>query len=73
MTTKKKTAKPATKPEAKSEGYKGHKIGSRKGQIHEIWDRDGDAAAMTKAKQLGLSPNTIKTWASAWRPVGGQR
>lgn len=48
-------------------GYKGHKPGSRKGRVHEVFDLKGlEAATKFGVIDLGLSPFTIKSWASAW-------
>jgi hypothetical protein len=46
--------------------YKTHRIGSRKGEIHRIFDKRGGDAAIAAAKRKGLKEATARTWASAW-------
>jgi hypothetical protein len=48
------------------EGYKGHRVGSNKGKVHEIFDTKGKDAAVKKAVSLGLEETTARTWCSSW-------
>ena len=74
MTTRKNTAKGKAKTPAKSvqaakptEGYRGHKVGSRKATIHELFDREGDDTAWTRGLKIGLKEATLRTWFAHWR------
>jgi hypothetical protein len=47
------------------EGYKGmHKAGSRKGTLHELYDKEGPKVAFTRGKKMGLSENSLRSWFS---------
>jgi hypothetical protein len=50
-----------------AEGYAGHKVGSRKATIHELFDKEGDDVAWTRGKKTGLKETTLRTWFAFWR------
>jgi hypothetical protein len=76
--TVKKTAKGKTKTQPKAtpvksvqaaklaEGY-GHKVGSRKSVIHELFDREDEQTAWVRGKKIGLKETTLRTWFAFWR------
>ena len=71
MTAKKSKPKtkpaPAKLPEKESTlDARGHKIGSRKAKVHELYDKDGLEAAFTLAQRLGLKPGTARSWIMVW-------
>lgn len=47
-------------------GYKGHRKGSRKGEVHKVYDTKGPDAAKKAGAKLKLEPSTISTWISTW-------
>jgi hypothetical protein len=47
-------------------GYKGHRPGSRKGVIHELFDEQGAEVAWTRGLKLKLKEATLRTWFSRW-------
>lgn len=53
-----KTSKTTTKATADT-GYKGHKPGSRIGQLHECFDTKGEDAARKLGEKLELAPATL--------------
>ena len=61
-TTKKPT--PANKPE---KGYRDHLAGSRKGGVHEAFDKKGADAALALGIKLKLKGSTVKSWMGAWK------
>ena len=72
MTAKKSKPKtkpaPAKQPEKESTlDARGHKIGSRKGKGHELFDTEGDAAAFTLGRKLQLKEGTLRSWFMVWR------
>jgi len=67
MTTKAKS-KPTT-AKASAQGYKGHITGSRKGKVHELFDKQGPNAAWTLGVKLGPKEGTLRTWFRAWKPA----
>ena len=48
-------------------GYKGHRVGSRKETVHIVFDQKGVEAARLKAELLGIRPGSFKTWLSHFR------
>jgi hypothetical protein len=60
-------AKTAAKATNEPKGYKGHVAGSRKGKVHEAYDRQGGDAAFTLAQKLGLKPSTARAWMAFWK------
>ena len=63
--SKKKTTRPA-EPEQQGSGYKGHVEGSRKGKVHELFDKQGPEAAWTLGLKLKLKEGTLRTWFGQW-------
>lgn len=63
MTSTKTKAPPA-------KGYGGHKEGSRKATVHEVFDKQGPEAAFTRGMKLKLSENTLHSWFATWRREG---
>jgi hypothetical protein len=49
-----------------NEGYSGHRAGSRKGEVHRIYDQSGAAAATAVGLGMGLQESTLRTWISVW-------
>lgn len=54
----------AKKPE---KGYKGHVAGSRKGKVHQLYDKQGAEAAWTLGIKLGLKEGTLRSWFGSWQ------
>jgi hypothetical protein len=52
---------------SKTEGYKGHRPGTRKGTVHRVFDEKGAEAALKKALSLDLAKGTVYSWFSEWR------
>lgn len=52
---------------APPKGYAGHKEGSRKATVHEVFDKQGPEAAFTRGMKLKLSENTLHSWFGMWR------
>jgi hypothetical protein len=50
----------------------GHHEGSRKQKVHELYDKQGDAAAYTLGMKLKLKQSTLLTWISKWRTASVQ-
>ena len=63
---KAKTKKAAGAAGKKGDGYKGHRAGSNKEQVHKVYDEKGAEAAIKLASKLGLSEGTPKSWISSW-------
>lgn len=63
----------ATKSKKTDTGYKTHQAGSRKGQVHETFDRKGRDAAIALGEKLGLKPSTLATWVNAWGRDAGKK
>jgi hypothetical protein len=55
---------PATTAEP---GYAGHTVGSRKGTIHELFDKEGEDVAWTRGLKIGLKQGTLRSWFAAWK------
>ncbi len=74
----KKSSKSDEKPvkkkssEPKGDGYKEHRAGSRKGEIHEVYDEKGREAAMKRGEKLGLTEGTLKNWIQTWKREDGE-
>jgi hypothetical protein len=73
-TSTKGKSKPKSKPKPKSAsattpelGYAGHKLGSRKGTIHELFDKEGEDVAWTRGLKVGLKPGTLRSWFVGWK------
>jgi hypothetical protein len=73
MTTTKKTSKTKGKPKVQAKpptpdaAYAGHKPGSRKSVIHELFDRQDEQTAWVRGKKIGLKETTLRTWFAFWR------
>lgn len=52
---------------APAKGYGGHKEGSRKATVHEVFDKQGPEAAFTRGMKLKLAENTLHSWFATWR------
>ena len=52
------------------ESYKGHRVGSRAGMIHKIFDDKGQDAAKKKYDSLEISPGCYYGWFKDWRGDG---
>jgi hypothetical protein len=48
-------------------GYKDHVVGSRKGRVHEVYDKQGADPAQALGVKLGLKESTLRTWMATWR------
>jgi hypothetical protein len=59
-------SKANSKSAAEPRGYAGHKSGSRKGVIHELFDREGAEVAWTRGIKLKLKEGTLRSWFGAW-------
>jgi hypothetical protein len=46
---------------------KRHREGSRKQKVHQLYNEQGDAAAFTLGRKLGLEVSSLQTWFSNWR------
>jgi hypothetical protein len=57
--------------EVESQGYKGHKPGSRIGQLHEMFDEKGEDAARKLGEKLELAPATMSIQFAKFR--GGEK
>ncbi len=69
-----KAAKSAPKPGDSNLGYKAqHLEGSRKGKVHELFDKQGPEAAWTLGLKLGLKEGTLRSWFGTWRRETEQR
>lgn len=51
---------------ARGSGYKGHREGSRKEEIHKVFDDKGVDAALKAAEKKGLSTSTARNWIYRW-------
>jgi hypothetical protein len=71
--SKSKNTKPMTKPSAAAtapeQGYGGHKEGSRKSKVHQLFDKDGAEAAWVLGLKLQLKASTLRSWFAAWKRV----
>jgi hypothetical protein len=50
----------------KERGYKGHIAGSRKGDVHQAFDKVGPEKAMALGLAAGLKEGTLKSWFGGW-------
>jgi hypothetical protein len=84
MSTAKKTAKGKSKPKstkpatklskaatASEQTYGTHKEGSRKGKVHELFDKEGPEAAWVLGLKLKLKEGTLRSWFAAWKRLQG--
>lgn len=62
------TKKSATKKVAKPLGYKGHRAGTAKEKLHQLYDKLGWEKGMKEALKLkGVAVNTVRTSFSQFR------
>ena len=61
-----KSSKAKSKP-APKQGYAGHRPGSRKGTIHQLWVEHGQDTAWVRGLKMKLSPRTLRNWFVVWR------
>jgi hypothetical protein len=54
-------------------GYRSHKEGSRKGKVHELFDKQGPEAAWTLGLKLKLKQGTLRSWFAAWAKATGKK
>ena len=73
--SKPKSTKPATKPSkaaaASEQTYGTHNEGSRKGKVHELFDKEGPEAAWVLGLKLKLKEGTLRSWFAAWKRLQG--
>ena len=73
--SKPKSTKPATKPSkaatASEQTYGTHNEGSRKGKVHELFDKEGAEAAWVLGLKLKLKEGTLRSWFAAWKRLQG--
>jgi hypothetical protein len=46
--------------------YPGHRKGSRKGAVHQVFDAKGAEAAYRAGRQRRLKESTLRSWFSSW-------
>jgi hypothetical protein len=84
MSTAKKTAKGKSKPKstkpatklskaatASEQTYGTHMEGSRKGKVHELFDKEGPEAASVLGLKLKLKEGILRSWFAAWKRLQG--
>lgn len=54
---------------AKATQYKNHQIGSRKGLLHEAWDKTGAVGVIRAAARLGFSERSARTYISEFARI----
>ena len=73
--SKPKSTKPATKPSkaatTSEQTYGTHQEGSRKGKVHELFDKEGPEAAWVLGLKLKLKEGTLRSWLAAWKRLQG--
>lgn len=68
--SKTKSTKPATKLSmAAMAPERGHKEGSRKGKVHQLFNEQGAEAAWVLGLKLKLKEGTLRSWFAAWKRV----
>jgi hypothetical protein len=70
-TSKSKATKPANTMKAREPGYGAHKEGSRKGKVHELFNKEGPEAAWVLGLKLKLKENTLRSWYASWKRLQG--
>jgi hypothetical protein len=79
MSTAKKTAKGKSKPKSTKPATKplnaagGHKEGSRKGKVHQLFDKEGPEAAWVLGLKLKLKEGTLRSWFAAWKRLSNSK
>ena len=75
--SKPKSTKPATKPSkaatASEQTYGTHNEGSRKGKVHELFDKEGPEAAWVLGLKLKLKEGTLRSWFAAWKRLSNSK
>src|SRR5687768_6993148 len=56
--------------QAVTKAYKEHAAGSRKGKVHELYDKQGAEAAWTLGAKLGFKEGTLRSWFGVWKRDG---
>ena len=68
---KPKATKSATKPSstarAPEHSFGGHKEGSRKAKVHELFKKEGPESAWVLGLKLKLKEGTLRSWFAAWK------
>lgn len=75
MTAKKSKPTPKPKPKVPAPqpvqeatmDARGHKEGSRKGKVHELYDKQGPEVAFVLGQKLKLKDGTLRSWFGTWR------
>lgn len=57
---------------SEAKGYKSHNAGSRKGKVHEAFDKKGSEVAWTPGRKLKLKEGTLRSWFGAWQRDKGK-
>ena len=63
----KSATKPSTTARAPEHNFGGHKEGSRKGKVHQLFDEQGAEAAWVLGLKLKLKEGTLRSWFAAWK------
>lgn len=50
-----------------TDGYRGHRRGSRKERIRRIFDTRGRDAAFREGRKKDLKDTTLRSWMSSWK------
>lgn len=45
----------------------GHREGSRKGEVHKVFLKEGKEKALAFGMKKGLKQNSLRSWFSAWK------
>jgi hypothetical protein len=69
----KRMTKPSTTAKAPEQNYSGHKEGSRKSKVHQLFDTQGTEAAWVLGLKLKLKEGTLRSWFAAWKRLEGKR
>jgi hypothetical protein len=64
--------KPSTAAMASEQRYGGHKEGSRKARVHQLFDGQGAGAGWVLGLKLQLKQTTLRSWFAAWKRVRGR-
>jgi hypothetical protein len=78
MSTAKKSAKGKSKPKSTKSAVRplnadgDHKEGSRKGKVHELFNKEGPEAAWVLGLKLKLKEGTLRSWFAAWKRLQGK-
>lgn len=61
-----KKTKTGAKVPQPTKGYRGHKPGSRKETVHQLFDREGADTAWTRGLKMKLKEGTLRSWFGQW-------